>query len=237
MKTTAMLAIAAAFLGLNAGAWAGVDVDVHLVAPGPGPAPLAAGFDADLGDYYHVPQDSIDVARRRHIPDEELPVVFFLARQGHVPPDLIIRRRLAGRSWMDITRSLHLSPGIFYMPMNPPHESAYWGPYGLFLRTPREHWGRIRLADPDIVNFVNLRFASEHYGYRPEEVISMRAQGRHFNEMRRDDARRHDDRDARRDDHPGAMQGPSHHDHDHDDDRHDDHHDDHHHDGDDHFDH
>ena len=36
------------------------------------------------------------------------------------------------------------------------------------------------LADPDIVNLVNLRFLSEHYGHSPDEIIRMRSEGEGF---------------------------------------------------------
>ena len=41
----------------------------------------------------------------------------------------------------------------------------------------------MRLGDDDVVNLVNLKFASEHYGYSPEKVIKMRSEGRNFVEI------------------------------------------------------
>ena len=44
----------------------------------------------------------------------------------------------------------------------------------------KSKWAEIRLSDNDIVNFVNLKFISEKYGYTPEDVVKMRAKGDSF---------------------------------------------------------
>ncbi len=36
------------------------------------------------------------------------------------------------------------------------------------------------LGDDDVVNLVNLKFMSEHYGYPPEKIIKMRSGGKEF---------------------------------------------------------
>src|SRR5258708_2679469 len=59
-------------------------------------------FYLNVGNYYQVPQASVLLCRDRHIPDEEIPVVLFLATRAHVAPELVIQQRLGGRAWMDI---------------------------------------------------------------------------------------------------------------------------------------
>jgi hypothetical protein len=139
------------------------------------------GFQFSVGEYYRVPEKEVVVVRKRGIPDEELPVVFLLATRARVAPGAIIDLRLGGMSWMDITLRYGLSPAIYYVPVNggkigPPYGNAY----GHYKKHPKNEWKKIRLPDRDVVNMVNLKFMSEHYGYPPEKVMQMRAEGRQF---------------------------------------------------------
>ena len=139
------------------------------------------GFHFSVGEYYRVPEREVLVVRKRGIPDEELPGVFLLASRARVAPGAIIDLRLGGMSWMDITLRHRLSPEIYYVPVNggkigPPYGNAY----GHFKKHPKHEWKKIRLPDRDVVNMVNLKFMSEHYGYTPEKVMQMRSEGRHF---------------------------------------------------------
>jgi hypothetical protein len=139
------------------------------------------GFHLSVGDYYHVPEREVLVVRKRGIPDDELPVVFLLASRARVAPGAIIDLRLGGMSWMDITLRHHLTPEIYYVPVNgakvgPPYGKAY----GHYKKHPKNDWKKIRLSDSDVVNMANLKFMSEHYGYPPEKVMQMRSEGQRF---------------------------------------------------------
>jgi hypothetical protein len=138
-------------------------------------------FHLSVGEYYRVPEREVIVVRKRGIPDEELPVVFLLAGRARVAPGAIIDLRLGGMSWMNITLRYGLTPEIYYVPVNggkigPPYGKAY----GHYKKHPKQDWKKIRLSDSDVVNMANLKFMSEHYGYPPEKVIQMRAEGRQF---------------------------------------------------------
>ncbi len=139
------------------------------------------GFYFSVGEYYRVPEKEVLVVRKRGIPDEELPVVFLLSTHAHVAPGAIIDLRLGGMNWMDITLRYHLSPEIYYVPVNggkigPPYGKAY----GHYKKHHKKDWKKVRLADSDVVNMANLKFMSEHYGYPPEKVMQMRGEGRQF---------------------------------------------------------
>jgi len=158
-------------------------------------------FYMDIGNYFQVPQAQVEVVRQQNLPDDEAPVALFLAQQAHIGPDIIVKQRLAGRSWMSIALGLHLNAASFYLPLAQEPGGIYAPTYARF-HVKRSRWGRIRLRDDEIVNLVNLRFATQHYGYRPEEVVAMRAQGRHFHEFtRRGEGAEHREirRDERRD--------------------------------------
>jgi hypothetical protein len=172
----------AGVLGLSASSLgASTDVNFGISASDQG----GSSFYLNVGQYYGVPEQQVVAVRERRIPDDEIPVVFFIAREARVEPRVIIEQRLGGRSWMDISLAYHLSPAVFYVPYQGDPGPPYGHAYGLYRRHRRADWGRIRLADDDVVNMVNMRFMKEHYGYRPEEVVAMRSQGRAFHEFKR----------------------------------------------------
>ncbi len=141
-----------------------------------------SGFSFSVSNYYRVPEREVIIIRERGIEEDELPVVFFIAKRARVSPDVIIRMRLSGYSWMDISLHFGIGPEVYYVPVKetvivgPPYGKAY----GHYKKYPRHRWHMIRLDDDDIVNLVNLRFISEYYGIPPHEVIKMRAEGKRF---------------------------------------------------------
>ncbi|MDA8168351.1 MAG: hypothetical protein M0Z59_01460 [Nitrospiraceae bacterium] len=150
------------------------------------------GFYYSVGNYYRVPDREVVVVRRG-IPDDELPVVFFLARRAHVAPEVIIRLRQDGYSWWDITRRYRIDPRVYYVPVRmerigPPYGRAY----GYFRH---RHWDRRwRLDDREIVDLVNLRFASDYYHIPPERIIERRCRGERFAAIHHDYDRDRGDR-------------------------------------------
>lgn len=134
-------------------------------------------FHVAVANYYHVPEREVVVIRERRISDDELPVVLFIARQARVPTARVIELRERGRSWWDISVGFGLKPDVFYVPVavapGPPYGKAY-GHY----KKPRGQWNTIVLSDADVVNMVQLRFLSEHYGVPPERVIEARSHNR-----------------------------------------------------------
>lgn len=164
-------------LGLQTAGRAELSFGLNLSSSG------ADSFYLGVSNYYHVPQERVIYARDRSIPDDEIPVVFFLATRGNVGPDVIIQQRLGGMSWMDISLGLHLSPAIFYVPVSAHPGPPYGRAYGYYKKYPRSQWNKIRLPDADLVNMVNLRFVSEHYGYTAKEVMNFRGKGGKFHQV------------------------------------------------------
>lgn len=105
-------------------------------------------------------------------------MVFFIAGKAHVAPGVIIDLRAGGMGWADIAARYRLSPRIFYVPAR-----------GNFAGTPYEGFyhnyrrAGYRMGDAEIINMVNLRFASEYYHKPAEEVIRLRAGGRNFRDI------------------------------------------------------
>jgi hypothetical protein len=165
-----------AFLGILVPAKAEVSVGFGLSAQSGN-----SDFYFHIGQYYGVPRDEVLVVRDRRVPDDEIPVVFFLAREARVEPDLIVEERLAGDSWMTIMLRYRLDPDILYVPLDVEPGPPYGRAYGYWRH--HRHFAGFRFRDDEVVNMVNLRFASESHGYRPAEVMRMRSQGRGFSEI------------------------------------------------------
>ena len=137
-------------------------------------------FYLAIGDYYRVPESRVVYVRDHYrLPDEDLPVVFFLASRAHVDPQVIIDLRIRQRmSWLNITLHYGLTPEIYYVPVKrvgPPYGNAY-GHY----KKHGKNYKNVRLADADVVNLVNLRFMSEYHGVAAEVVMDRRGKGERF---------------------------------------------------------
>lgn len=97
------------------------------------------GFIFSMGQYYGVPERDIVVIRERGIYEEELPVVFFIARMAGVDPGLVADLRMRGMSWMDITYYFGLRPDVYYVPVV---VHRYVPAYGYYNSHPRGTWKR-----------------------------------------------------------------------------------------------
>lgn len=140
-------------------------------------------FYVSVGAYFHVPEAGVAAVKERYrLADEELPVVFFLAARAGVEPSAVVELRLGKMSWWDIGLRFGLNPEIFFVPVaakriGPPYGRAY----GYYKRLRgQKHWGTIVLYDEDVINLVNLRFISMHYGVPAERVMEMRGRGSSF---------------------------------------------------------
>ncbi|MEW6412115.1 MAG: hypothetical protein AB1483_06515 [Candidatus Zixiibacteriota bacterium] len=139
-----------------------------------------ADFYLAVGSHYNVPEKDLVVVKKRQISDDDLVVVFYLARQARVSPTVVVDLRLSGKTWMEITRHFGLTAEIFYVSFEKDPGPPYGKAYGHFRHRHRNEWGSISLSDVDVVNFVNLRFVSDYHGLRADEVAKMRAEGQSF---------------------------------------------------------
>jgi hypothetical protein len=153
---------------------AGVEVGLSVDEEG------IKAFHLAVGNHFQVQYRDVVSARERKVPDEELPVVYFIAQHAGVAPGAIIKMRLSGESWMQISFNYGLDAGYFHVPVKHQPGPPYGNAYGHFKNKKKSQWRQIRLKDSEIIDLVNLRFISEHYGYAPEEVIKMREKGKGF---------------------------------------------------------
>jgi len=138
------------------------------------------GFYLAIGETYKVPEKEVVVIRDRHIPDEELPVVFFIARVGRVQPNAVVEFRLGGRTWFEVARHFGVGADAFYVEFNSEPGPPYGRAWGYYHKHPRKEWHKIVLADDDVINLVNLRFMTERYRCTPDEVVKRRSPRKGF---------------------------------------------------------
>jgi hypothetical protein len=162
----------------------GIRADVNLVVDGDENG--IRTFQLAVGDFYKVSEHDVTVARQRQIPNEEIPVVFFLAQRAGVDPTLIIDLRLGGRSWMDITYYYGMGADIYYVKSKPASGPPYGKAIGYYKNVPHKEWKYIKLANEDVINLVNLRFISSYYGCPTDKVMKMRSNGKTFVDINKD---------------------------------------------------
>jgi hypothetical protein len=210
-----LLMLIALFLtGAIGSARAQVDVGISLGEEG------LRGFYLGVGEYFRVPQREViiirekHVIREKHIHVEEMPVVYLIARKARVEPVHVIDLRRRGTSWLDITIHYGLSPEIYHVHLPPTVRVGppYGKAYGHYKKKPKKEWKTIVLDDDDVINLVNLKFVSEHYGHPAVEVVKLRSKGKDFvvihHEVRKvKGGKGAEFAEHRDDDHPGKSRG------------------------------
>ena len=153
-----------------------------------------------IGNYYQVPEREVVVVHERAIPPDEVPVVFFVARQAHVQPTAIVDLRRRGLSWSDIALHFRLDPDIYYFSGGPPYGHAYG------------YWKKHPPRDAEVIDAVNVHFLSDYHRVSPEIVRADRSRGTSYAfvaqnfeiKAHKGEAHRKEDRDEDQD------HGPSH---------------------------
>ncbi|MCK4846707.1 MAG: hypothetical protein KAS88_03465 [Deltaproteobacteria bacterium] len=139
-------------------------------------------FSLDVGDYYGVSDRDVKKVKTRGMADDDMAVAFSLSGSANVNYDDVVSMRLSGSSWNDITLELGLNAGTFYEPVRtdgPPYGKAH----GYYKNKPKGGWGSVKLSDSEIVDLVNTKFISEHYGLAASEVVKMRGGGKSFKDI------------------------------------------------------
>jgi hypothetical protein len=125
-----------------------------------------------VGGYYHVPGRQVVVVHDYGIPDEELPVVFFIAHHSHYGPDEIVHMRRLGSSWYDVAVRCGVDPyayDIRQYHQGPPYGNA-WGYW-------KHHPERRIVSDDVFIRRVNERFLSDRYGRSVDDVQRYHSNG------------------------------------------------------------
>ncbi|UCE65106.1 MAG: hypothetical protein JSU85_09510 [Candidatus Zixiibacteriota bacterium] len=155
------------------------DVNVGIAADKDG----IREFHLSIGTHYGVKEREIEKVRARSLPDDEMAVVFFLSSRTGISPVVLVDLRLGGISWMDITFRYGLTAELYYVRFASDPGPPYGNAWGHYKKIPRKKWGKIQLADDDIINLVNLKFLAEKHQCSPEKIVRMKKQGKSFANM------------------------------------------------------
>ncbi len=125
-----------------------------------------------VADYFGVDLREVTIIGDWDLDPDEVPVVLFMARRAGVSPDVLIGSRRGSRSWMEVGTRFGLDGRVFHLALPPDRDL---GPLTeameKFRSRPPVQWGRIRLEDPEIVAFVNVRVLSDQAGVPPLRVL------------------------------------------------------------------
>jgi hypothetical protein len=147
--------------------WSLVAIGAALVLPATSEAQVRAGPDyeydeygAAVSEYYGMPMERVP----RWIDPDELPLVYLLAREAGVSPQIVIALREQGWSWVDITYELGVDPYLYVERL--PYSTGYWRRYS--------HWELRYLTDRHIIDYVNLIFWADYHRRPVTQVIVIR---------------------------------------------------------------
>jgi hypothetical protein len=125
------------------------------------------------------PAMPVTVIERMRYPEDDFPVVAFLAYHTHRDPGAILSLRYEGYPWAEVLFRLNVSPSVLFVGMDrdpgPPYGNA-WG-YWKKNSRPGMH-RRVRFSDRDVVGLVKVQTAARHFGASPFAVIDAQRQGK-----------------------------------------------------------
>jgi hypothetical protein len=112
-------------------------------------------------------------------PEEDFPVIAFLAYHSHRSPTFILNLRREGYSWADVFFQVNVNPSVLFVGIErdpgPPYGKA-WGYWRKHYRSGARV--RYRLADRDVAGLVKVQTVSRHFGATPFSIIEAQRGGR-----------------------------------------------------------
>jgi len=151
-----------------------------------------SNFYLSVEDYYHAPMQQIEVIHRYGIPDEEIPVVYFIARHSRYEPIEIVRMRQRGDSWTAISDRCGVSRDVYYVPEEGRSGPPYGNAYGYHRNHGNGRWKHDNFSDDDLIRGANVHFLADRYNCGAPEVIRMRSAGRNYVDINEELRSKHD---------------------------------------------
>lgn len=145
---------------------------------------LLETYQLAVSNYYDVPLESVLDASDAGLPNEELPVLFFITDQTNASSTAILTARLDGQDWATIASDHNLSATDFHVHTNEEDSGARFNRiFHKFKDLTRQEFDRVELEDSDIIDLTNLRFLYRHYNYSQHIIMSQASQGKSFLEL------------------------------------------------------
>jgi hypothetical protein len=174
-----MLRIALVLLGALAAAW-----PVSSIAEVE--QKYTVEYLAAVADYYDFDFEAVEKAVESGIVTEELPVVFFIAREGKVDPKEVIETRKAGQSFQKIASKYGLTPADFRVRVTEDIRSEELRQtFDKLMKKTSEELKQASFDDVDFVRLANFKFLYRHYNYSAHLVLTWMGEGKTFVEINR----------------------------------------------------
>jgi len=131
------------------------------------------------------PAGATEIVRRCPNPEDDFPVVAFLAYHSHRSPGYILSLRQAGYDWSDIFFQLNVNPRVLFVGIDRDPGGIYHNAWIEWSRTGRTDryggygyggYGRrpqYRLSDRDVVSLVQVQTAARHMNRSAFTVIML----------------------------------------------------------------
>ena len=127
-------------------------------------------------DYFAPPPPvAVELVRRCAVPEDDYPVILYLARASKRPPQEILRLRLDYLSWSDIMDRLSIPPSVLFVGIDRDPGPPYGKAWGYWRKHRRGE--RMRLRDRDVVELVKLQVAARYQRVSPYTIVSVRQKG------------------------------------------------------------
>ncbi len=138
-------------------------------------------FEEAICQYFSAEQSQVDAVRAYGIGDEDIPVVFYLAKQAKTSPEKIAKLSLNADSWANLAKARNLSLKVFYIHFDGDIDSYVYSPIiEQYRSVHRRQWNTIPLSDADVVNMVNLKLVASGFDYNIFKVMELRDNGKGF---------------------------------------------------------
>lgn len=138
-------------------------------------------FEEALTAYYEITVDDLTALKETGLALEEIPVALHLASPAMTTPVNLATLRARGDSWRGIADMRQVEPTSVYVLIGKEFKSKTYEPiFAKFTKVKGATWEDVPLTSEDIVNLVNLKFLTSHYGYSMFEIMAMRDEGTDF---------------------------------------------------------
>ncbi|HEV8334855.1 MAG TPA: hypothetical protein VGR67_00355 [Candidatus Polarisedimenticolia bacterium] len=125
------------------------------------------------------PAMPVTVIERMRYPEDDFPVIAFLAFHTHRDPGAILSLRNEGYPWNEVFFRLNVSPSVLFVGMDRDPGPPYGNAWGYWKKNSRPGtYRRVRFADRDVVGLVKVQTAARHFGASPFAVIDAQRQGK-----------------------------------------------------------
>lgn len=135
----------------------------------------AAGRDAYFGavaEYFALPAAEVSILGEWRLPDDEIPVVLFLARKAGVSPEAVVALRRSGGGWSELAARYGLGADQFHVALRDGAPAGVLADaYARFRALPAPRWGEVTLSDREVVGLVNLKVLAQTLRRSPEEIL------------------------------------------------------------------